>query len=223
MSEVFKDDPLLFDQSLGYDYESTEGLSGKELSVANFKNRLRFGADGAIIGGLFPLIGPPLWLATKYGALKPAAFVAGKGLRLGDELAVKPLSYLAGGTLKAPFSAAGKLELEVPGLKEVSQGLAGGAKIFSEFLGKDVLARAAVAAMGAKPGLIKQLPDFKDWRMFEVNSTDPLKANLKKIDKFFEFFREAGIRSPNQMYLDVKAQNFIKSKSRQIEKNVRFC
>ena len=218
VSEVFKDDPLLFDQSLGYDYESTEGLSGKELSVANFKNRLRFGADGAIIGGLFPLIGPPLWLATKYGALKPAAFVAGKGLRLGDELAVKPLSYLAGGTLKAPFSAAGKLELEVPGLKEVSQGLAGGAKIFSEFLGKDVLARAAVAAMGAKPGLIKQLPDFKDWRMFEVNSTDPLKANLKKIDKVFEFFREAGIRSPNQMYLDVKAQNFIKSKSRQIEK-----
>jgi hypothetical protein len=60
VSEVFKDDPLLFDNSLGYDYENTEGLSGKELSVANFKNRLRFGADGAIIGGLFPLVGPPI-------------------------------------------------------------------------------------------------------------------------------------------------------------------
>jgi hypothetical protein len=218
VSEVFKDDPLLFDNTLGYDYENTEGLSGKELSVANFKNRLRFGADGAIIGGLFPLVGPPLWYATKNGLLKPGAAVASKTLQLGNELTVKPLSYLASGTLKAPFSAAGKLEVEVPGLREVNQGLAGGTKIFANFLGKDVITRAAVAAMGAKPGLIKQLPDFKDWRMFEVNDADPLKANLKKIDKVFEFFREAGARSPDQLYLDVKTQNFIKSKSRQIEK-----
>ena len=218
VSEVFKDDPLLFDNSLGYDYENTEGLSGKELSVANFKNRLRFGADGAIIGGLFPLVGPPLWALTKYGVLKPSAFVGGKTLQLGNELAVKPLTYLAGGTLKAPFTKPGKLEVEVPGLREVSQGLAGGTKIFANFLGKDVITRAAVAAMGAKPGLIKQLPDFKDWRMFEVNDSDPLKANLKKIDKVFEFFREAGAKSPDQLYLDVKTQNFIKSKSRQIEK-----
>jgi hypothetical protein len=218
VSEVFKDDPLLFDNSLGYDYENTEGLSGKELSVANFKNRLRFAADGAIIGGLFPLVGPPLWAATKYGVLKPGAAVAGKTLQLGNELAVKPLTYLAGGTLKAPFTKPGKLEVEVPGLREVSQGLAGGTKIFASFLGKDVITRAAVAAMGAKPGLIKQLPDFKDWRMFEVNDSDPLKANLKKIDKVFEFFREAGAKSPDELYLDVKTQNFIKSKSRQIEK-----
>jgi|TARA_R100000084_G_scaffold78826_1_gene35996 hypothetical protein len=218
VSEVFGDDPLLFDNTLGYDYENTEGLSGKELSVANFKNRLRFGADGAIIGGLFPLVGPPLWYVTKNGLLKPGAAVASKTLQLGNELAVKPLSYLASGTLKAPFSAAGKLEVEVPGLREVSQGLAGGTKIFANFLGKDIITRATVAAMGAKPGLIKQLPDFKDWRMFEVNDADPLKANLKKIDKIFEFFREAGARSPDQLYLDVKTQNFIKSKSRQIEK-----
>ena len=218
VSEVFADDPLLFDNTLGYDYENTEGLSGKELSVANFKNRLRFGADGAIIGGLFPLVGPPLWYVTKNGLLKPGAAVASKTLQLGNELAVKPLSYLASGTLKAPFSAAGKLEVEVPGLREVSQGLASGTKIFANFLGKDIITRATVAAMGAKPGLIKQLPDFKDWRMFEVNDADPLKANLKKIDKVFEFFREAGARSPDQLYLDVKTQNFIKSKSRQIEK-----
>jgi len=218
VSAAFKDDPLLFDNTLGYDYEDTEGLNGKELALVNFKNRLRFGADGAIIGGLFPLVGPPLWLATKFGVLKPTAFVGGKTLQLGNELAVKPLSYLASGTLKAPFSAAGKLEVGVPGLKEVSQGLAGGTKIFADFLGKDIITRAAVAAMGAKPGLIKQLPDFKDWRMFEVNSADPLKANLKKIDNVFSFFREAGKRNPDQLYLDVKTQNFIKSKSRQIEK-----
>ena len=218
VSEVFKDDPLLFDNTLGYDYEDTEGLSGKELRVANFKNRLRFGADGAIIGGLFPLVGPPLWALTKYGVLKPSAFVGGKTLQLGNELAVKPLSYLAGGTLKAPFTKPGNLEVAIPLAKEISQGIGGGVKIFADFLGKDIITRAAVAAMGAKPGLIKQLPDFKDWRMFEVNDADPLKANLKKIDDVFSFFRESGKRSPDQLYLDTEAQNFIKSQSRKIEK-----
>ena len=220
VSEVFKGDPLLFDQALGYDYEDTEELSGKELATANFKNRLRFAADGALIGGMFPLVGPPLWLATKYGVIKPSMYVAGKTLQLGDELAIKPFTYLAGGTLKAPFSAAGKLEVKVPGLGEVSQSIGSGINIFSGFLGKDIITRAAVTAMGARPGFIKQLPDFKEWRMFDVNSADPLKKNLKKIDRLFQFFREAGIRSPNQLYLDVKAQNFIRSKSRTIEKQL---
>ena len=218
VSAAFNDDPLLFDESLGYDYEDTTGLSGKELAIANFKNRLRFGADGAIIGGLFPLVGPPLWLATKFGVIKPVTGLTKGVLRVGDELAVKPLTYLASGTLKAPLSKPGQLEVQVPLLGEAVQGVGSGVKIFADFLGKDVITRAAVTAMGAKPGLVKQLPDFKDWRMFDVNSDDPLKRNLKKIDNVFSFFREAGPRSANQLFLDVEAQNFIRSKQRQIEK-----
>ncbi len=218
VSKAFGDDPLLFDESLGYDFEDTTGLSGKELAIANFKNRLRFGADGAIIGGLFPLVGPPLWLLTKYGAIKPITGLTKGTLRVGNELAVKPLTYLATGTLKVPLSKPGVLEAQVPLLGEAAQGVGSGVKIFADFLGKDVITRATVAVMGAKPGLIKQLPDFKDWRMFDVNSDDPLKRNLKKIDNVFAFFREAGARSGNQLYLDVKAQNFVKGKQRQIEK-----
>ena len=213
-TEVFHEDGPLFT----YDLIDTEGLSGRDLAVANLKNRLRFGAEGAMIGGLFPLVGPPLWAATKYGAIKPSLYVGGKTLQLGNQLAIKPLSYLAGGTLKAPFSKPGAYEVSIPLMKEVNQGIAGGVKTFAEFLGKDIITRATVKAMGASPGFIKQLPDFKDWRMFDVNSKDPLKANLKKIDNVFSYFREAGIRSPDQLYLDVAAQNFIKSKSRQIEK-----
>ena len=213
-TEVFHEDGPLFT----YDLIDTEGLSGRDLAVANLKNRLRFGAEGAMIGGLFPLVGPPLWAATKYGAIKPSLYVGGKTLQLGNQLAIKPLSYLAGGTLKAPFSKPGAYEVSIPLMKELNQGIAGGVKTFAEFLGKDIITRATVKAMGASPGFIKQLPDFKDWRMFDVNSKDPLKANLKKIDNVFSYFREAGIRSPDQLYLDVAAQNFIKSKSRQIEK-----
>ena len=218
VSDAFSDDPLLFDESLGYNYESTAGLSGKELAIANFKNRLRFGADGAIIGGLFPLVGPPLWAATKFGVIKPVTGLTKGLLRVGDELAVKPVSYLATGTLKAPLSKPGQLEVQVPLLGEAVQGVGSGVKIFADFLGKDIITRAAVTAMGAKPGLVKQLPDFKDWRMFDVNSDDPLKKNLKKIDNVFSFFREAGPRSANQLFLDTEAQNFIKGKQRQIEK-----
>ena len=218
VSDAFSDDPLMFDESLGYDYEDTTGLSGKELAIANFKNRLRFGADGAIIGGLFPLVGPPLWAATKFGVIKPVTGLTKGLLRVGDELAVKPVSYLATGTLKAPLSKPGQLEVQVPLLGEAVQGIGSGVKIFADFLGKDVITRAAVAAMGAKPGLIKQLPDFKDWRLFDISSDNPLERNLKKIDNVFSFFREAGPRSANQLFLDTEAQNFIKGKQRQIEK-----
>jgi len=37
--------------------EDTEGLSGSDFAAARFRNRLRFAAEGATIGGLFPLLG----------------------------------------------------------------------------------------------------------------------------------------------------------------------
>ena len=55
----------------------TKNLSGKELAVANFKNRVRFGADGALIGGLFPLLGPPAWALTKGTASLPFKTIPG--------------------------------------------------------------------------------------------------------------------------------------------------
>ena len=134
VTEMLPEDPLFFDNTLGYDYEDTEGLSGRELAIANLKNRLRFGADGAIIGGLFPLVGPPLWLATKYGIGKPAMFFGGKGARVVDNLVFKPASYLASGNIKVPKP--GTYERTIPGVKTIGQGIGGGAKIFGEFLGK---------------------------------------------------------------------------------------
>ena len=201
VSQEFADDPLLFDESLGYDYEDTDGLSGKELTVTNFKNRLRFGADGAMIGGLFPLVGPPLWMLTKYGAIKPGAAALGAATKTVDTLAIKPISYLAA---------------NVPGVKKAGQVTAQGVSLGASFLGKDILTRATVAAMGSPT--LKQLPDFKDWRMFEVNAEDPLKRNLKKVDNVLKIFREAGPKTNNQVYLDSKTQQFIKGKSREIEK-----
>ena len=229
VTEMIPDDPLFFDNTLGYDYEDTEGLSGRELAIANLKNRLRFGADGAIIGGLFPLVGPPLWLATKYGVGKPAMYVAGKGARVVDNVAIRPISYLSA---------------NVPGVKTIGQGIGGGAKIFGEFLGKDILARAAAVGVSAgsaalkstrdaikygefstlddiaQPGLIKQLPDYKDWRLFEVTSDDAVEASLKKIDNVLSLFRDVGKKTGNQFYVETKAQQKIKGLAKKTTKYI---
>jgi hypothetical protein len=229
VTEMLPDNPLFFDNTLGYDYEDTKGLSGRELAIANLKNRLRFGADGAFIGGLFPLVGPPLWLATKYGIGKPAMYLGGKGARVVDTLAVKPISYLAA---------------NVPGVKTIGQGIGGGAKIFGEFLGKDILARAAAVGVSAgsavlkstrdaikygefstlddiaQPGLIKQLPDYKDWRLFEVTSDDAVEASLKKIDNVLSLFRDVGKKSGNQFYVETKAQQKIKGLAKKTTKYI---
>ena len=247
VTEMLPDDPLFLDNTLGYDYEDTEGLSGRALAIANLKNRLRFGADGAIIGGLFPLVGPPLWLATKYGIGKPAMYLGGKGARVVDTLAVQPISYLASGKAKIPFTKPGTYETTIPGVKPLSQGISSGVKIFSEFLGKDILARAAVKAVSAtsavpsmlrsyknfynkgqlsivdeiaEPGLIKQLPDFKDWRLFEVTSDDPVKASLKKIDNVLSLFRDTGKKSNNQFYIETKTGQKIKASAKETKKYI---
>ena len=44
--------PTLFVQP-----EDTSKLSGREKAKAMFKNRVRYGAEGAIVGGMFPLVG----------------------------------------------------------------------------------------------------------------------------------------------------------------------
>ncbi len=59
--------------------EDTTGLSGSDLAAARFRNRIRFGAEGATIGGVFSLIGKPAAMLGKYGIAKPVGF----GLRYG--------------------------------------------------------------------------------------------------------------------------------------------
>ena len=50
--------------TLFIEQESEEDKSGRDLAVTRFKNRLRFGAEGALIGGGFSLMGKPLALGS---------------------------------------------------------------------------------------------------------------------------------------------------------------
>ena len=205
VSEMF-DDPLLSSQLVG-EYVDTSNLSGKDRVIENFKNRLRFGAEGAMIGGVFPLAGPALGKIGKNVLLKPALFLGGGALKIADTVAIKPATYLA--------------SLD----PVVLPGLAQGAGAFAKFLGQDVLARlAATAATGGKAflpslrGNYGQLPEFNKWRMFDVTSDDPLEAGLKSVDNFLKWFRDSGNQALYAFNLSGGAERFIKSKAREIEK-----
>ena len=210
VTRMSPDDPLLFDDSLAditgeekYRYIDTTGMSGKELTLANLTNRIRFGTEGAIVGGLFPIVGPALWKTTKYGAIKPAAYVAGKGLQAVNYLGIKPVSYLLART---------------PGVAQVGQGAAMLTGMGASFLGKDVISRAVIGMMGTPT--LKQLPEFKQWRMFEVTSTDPLERNLKKYDNFLGLFRDTANQSANRFFITGQTSRSIKAISRKIEKQL---
>ena len=201
------DDPLLSDRLVGK-LEDVEELSGKERVAANFRNRLRYGAEGAMIGGLFPLVGPALGVLGKNVLLKPALFAGKYGV-------VYPLNYLA---IKPATYLASRDPVVLPGI-------ARGVGAFAGFLGKDVLARlAATAATGGKAfvpslkGNLGQLPDFQQWRMFDIASNDPLERGLRKVDNFLKWFRDSGNQALYSFNLSGGAERFIKAKAREIEK-----
>ena len=54
--------------------------------------------------------------------------------------------------------------------------------------------------------------------MFSVNSADPLKKDLKKLDNIFSWFRSLGKQTAQQYKVTTRARQEIKARSRTIEK-----
>ncbi len=212
MNEYFGDNPLLFDEKLGYEPEDVSDLTGRDLLMANFRNRLRFAADGAIIGGLFPLVGP----AFKYGINPAARYVGAPVVGAGARVVG------AGMTVGSKILATDKYI--TPNL--VKLGTKG-----ASLLGKDIISRLGAASASVFSGqnmagqwgnftkvLKSPLPKMEDWGMFKVTSSNPLEVGLKRFDKFLGFFRDRGNQTINNFYLTKRTEQFITSKSKEIEK-----
>ena len=76
----------------------------------------------------------------------------------------------------------------------------------------------SVLSKQTKAPFTTKLPDFKDWRVFSVQSANPLKANLKKLDNFLSYFRSLGKQTAAQGKITRDAELMIKGKSRAIDK-----
>jgi hypothetical protein len=175
--------------------EETSNLRGSELAAARFKNRLRYGAEGAAIGTLWSLMGAPAAWGLKWGLYKPAMFAGGIGLKTANTVVVKPASWLLS---KDPYV-----------IPAISRNLQKGTNFTLQRLVAPVL-------VGRKP--LTKLPEFSEWRKFSPKDANPLKGRLKKLDDYLFWFRSVGKMTGNRFNLTKRAEREIKARSRTIEK-----
>ena len=185
--QINEEGPLVLEK------ESEDGLEGRDLALARFRNKLRFGAEGTIIGAGFPILGRPLakiaTVGAKYGIMKPAGYA----LTGVDTLVVRPVTYLAA---------------NIPGSTAAGKAI----RNASSYVVDKALSPLKVGT-GAK-----QLPSFDKWRMFSTKSSDPLESRLKKLDNFLSAFRSLGKGTGLKYQLTSEANREIKARSRTIEK-----
>ena len=178
------DRPTLFTKQV-----DEEGLTGRELAVARLTNKLKYGQEGAIIGGGIPLVGKGLNLGARYG-LWTTGKVIGIGAKTANAVVINPASKL--------------LALDPVVLPTIAKGL-----------------KAAPKAIGQQikklPG-VRELPEYKDWRMFSVQSSDPIRKTLKKADNALSWLRSIGKDTPEMSAITIRGEKEIVSKARIIEK-----
>ena len=186
--------------SIFFEPENTDGLSGRKKAAANFRNKIKFGAEGAIVGGLFPLMGKSTQLGYKY-LLAP--FVKGSanlGAKTINFTTTRPLELLLGSKLAQPVTTT------------IAKGI---------YKGGELALTKAIAPLTvsliAKKG-IYQLPKFKDWRLKSVVSADPMERSVKKLDNFLSWFRSFGKLPKDIEGVSETAQLYIRSKAKKLDK-----
>ncbi len=158
-----------------------EGKTGRDLAVARLANKIKFAQDGALVGGLFPIIGKGLSLGARFG-LNVGAKTIGIGAKVADALVINPAS---------------KVLARTPFLPELA---------------------SAVKSLPGKAREASGLPPFKEWRMFSVDNSDPLRRTLKRVDNFLSYLRSIGKQSPEQADVILRGEKRIISQARKLEK-----
>ena len=175
----------------------TTGLKGKDLALATIKNKIRFAADGTLIGGGFPLVGKIGQQVYKYGA-KPV---------------LKTGVNVAGGTLNTVAKVASVDKYVLPNL----------AKAVREYGVKKPLTNIVTPlVIGAwtrsNPYKVyKQLPPFEEWRMLSKTNPNKVLSTVKSFDDFLSKFRSFA-DSPEVGAIKEQTRNIIKAKSRRMNK-----
>ncbi len=179
--------------------EDTSQLKGRKKAAAEFRNRVKFGFEGATIGGLFPLVGKGAQLGYKYGLRPVGEPVIGLGTKAVNNLTFRPISYI--------------LSKDKTVLPAVAKGIRG----TSKFTAMKILAPMYANRFNFGKGYF-QLPPFHQWRLGDVNKKGLAQQRLKKLDDFLSLFRAYGKAPKDIENVTEIVSTFIKSKARKINR-----
>ena len=164
----------------GEGYKGDE-LKGSAKAAEFFKEKIKFGAEGVVLGGgltaALPVAGT---VGLKYGLIpagKTVAYAGGKALRAIDYTVFNPLSKIIG-----------------------SETVGGGAKTTMEFLGNQ----------STKIRQKLNIPDPKDWKFYSTDMNAPFKERLlKRLDNYKNAFKSDGPLSISQADELRKVEGFV--------------
>ena len=197
--------------SFFFEPESTEGLSGRKKAGVEFRNRIKYGAEGVVVGGGFPLIGKFTQLGYKYG-LKPL-LVNKKGLGVA-QLGAKGIdkTFVRGAELLLGSKTAG------PIIRTGAQGI----RDASGFAINKVIAPLLVSGIKSvkdrKLGLVRQLPPFEKWSVQSITDPNTLNSSVKVLDNFISAFRSYGSIPKDIQGVSEEVQLYIKGRARKIDR-----
>jgi len=189
-------------KSFYFEPESTEGLKGKKRAAAEFRNKIKYAQEGALVGAGFPVIGKGIQIGYKYGLapfVKTTASVGAKGV---DNAVFKPISYLA----------------SREAVKPVVQNTAKLIRGATNYTLTKAIAPAIVSAFSGK--VVKQLPKFEDWRLLSTSSPIRQERVIKHLDDILSIFRSYGKAPKDIEGVSEKAMLFIKGRSRRFDRTV---
>jgi len=187
-------------ETLIFDKINEEGKTGRDLAIARLYNKVKFGAEGSLIGAAIPLAGKPLKDIT-VGAFGVTAKAVGAAAKVGD-VVITNVSNIAA---KDPYV-----------IPSIAKGISKTADIVGE-LGTRILLPAFSG--GKVSPFVKGLPEFSEWRKYSVQDINPLKVALSKIDsKLSAPFRSLNKFTPEAGKISEDAQLFLKEKQTTINR-----
>jgi hypothetical protein len=185
--------------------EDTKGLTGRKKAGAELRNRIKYGAEGTLVGGGFPLVGKFTQLGYKYGIApllvnKFGVGAAQLGAKAIDNTVMKGAKLLLGNRVVAPLT------------REVTDGL----QKASKFTVSKLVAPMLVSGMSGK--IVRQLPPFEKWRLQSVTSPNKVNRNIKRIDNFLSWFRSYGKQPKDIEGVSEQVSLYIKGRARKIDR-----
>jgi hypothetical protein len=190
--------------------EDTKGLTGRKKAGAEFRNRIKYGAEGVLIGGGFPLVGKFTQLGYKYLG-KPVMVnkygvgAAQLGAKAIDKTVMKGAKLLLGNKYVAPLT------------RQASQGLQNAGKFTIGKVVAPLLVNARAGNFTASR-FKTQLPPFEQWSLKSVTSPNKIDRSLKKIDNVLSWFRSYGDQPKDIQGVSEQVKLYIKGRARKIDR-----